>query len=323
MRRICILLTAILAFLVSAGRARAGYTFTSFDDPDGFPGTTHLTGIYGNTLVGTYALVANGYRSFIYSNGAFTTLRVPSSTSTPTAATFATGIWGNTVVGYYEPDSGTGSAHGFMYDGTSYATLDVPGAADTVITGISGNKVVGNYTDGNGNHGFVYDGHTFTQIIGPTGRADDAHIAGIDGDVVIGSYYTGLIHPFTFLGSAYTTPGDPAGAQGTYPSGISGSTWVGYYDDTLGQHGFVYSNSTYAKLSDPLAISGGSAGTYPSAISGTTIVGYYTGADGEHGFIATVAEPTSGAFLIAAGLPLLQRRRFQTHQYRSASVQVI
>jgi len=45
--------------------------------------------------------------------------------------------------------------HGFIYDGTTYTTLDVPGAISTYAWGIDGGNIVGVYSDDSGTHGFL------------------------------------------------------------------------------------------------------------------------------------------------------------------------
>ena len=40
-----------------------------------------------------------------------------------------------------------GNYRSFIYDGTTYTTLDVPGAADTYLYGIDGDNIVGRYSD--------------------------------------------------------------------------------------------------------------------------------------------------------------------------------
>ena len=65
------------------------------------------------------------------------------------------GISGSNIVGYYYDSSD--NYHGFLYDGSTYVTLDDPlGTMDTTATGISGNKIVGYYEDSSFiTHGFV------------------------------------------------------------------------------------------------------------------------------------------------------------------------
>ena len=43
----------------------------------------------------------------------------------------------------------------------SYTVLDVPGTTTTGARGIDGSNIVGDYHDGSGYHGFLYDGTTY------------------------------------------------------------------------------------------------------------------------------------------------------------------
>ena len=107
----------------------------------------------------------------------FATLDDPLATS----ATFALGISGNNVVWLlrYATDHGS---HGFVYNGSTYITLDDPLAGPqqvvgTFAAGISGNKVVGYYYDASDEpHGFVYN--QFDSILpldDPLGGVDKCH----------------------------------------------------------------------------------------------------------------------------------------------------
>ncbi len=63
------------------------------------------------------------------------------------------GIDGGNIAGLYF-DS-LNKIHGFLYDGTSYSTLDIPGSTETIAYGIDGGNIVGSYFDSTGAHGFV------------------------------------------------------------------------------------------------------------------------------------------------------------------------
>jgi probable HAF family extracellular repeat protein len=83
----------------------------------------------------------------------------------------------------------------------------------------------------------------------------------------------------------YTTLNDPLATTYTTATGINDAGQiVGYYVDGSGvQHGFLYSNGTYATFDDPLATSGV---TRPYGINNAgQIVGFYTDNTGEHGFL--------------------------------------
>ena len=59
------------------------------------------------------------------------------------------------IVGAYTEDDPSNRTHGFLYDGTTYTTFDVPGATSTSIFGIDGSNIVGIYYSGSSHHGFL------------------------------------------------------------------------------------------------------------------------------------------------------------------------
>jgi hypothetical protein len=78
----------------------------------------------------------------------FTILDYPGSNQT-----IAQSVSGGNVAGYYR--DGT-TYRGFLYDGTTYTTLDPTGSLETVARSVSGGNVAGYYQDGTGTHGFLY-----------------------------------------------------------------------------------------------------------------------------------------------------------------------
>ena len=61
---------------------------------------------------------------------------------------YATGISGGNIVGFYGDDSSSISIPNFLYNGSTYTTLDDPLATDgTYVSGIDGNTIVGTYCD--------------------------------------------------------------------------------------------------------------------------------------------------------------------------------
>jgi len=72
------------------------------------------------------------------------------------------GIDGANIVGSYTDSSGT--SHGTLYDGSTWNTLDHPGAIDTQLRGIDGANIVGHYSTNNGlnGHGFLYNVNSST-----------------------------------------------------------------------------------------------------------------------------------------------------------------
>ena len=59
------------------------------------------------------------------------------------------------VVGWYSDTDGF--HHGFLFDGSTYTTIDVPAASGTSVFAIDGDKLGGSYAlpGGGGYHGFL------------------------------------------------------------------------------------------------------------------------------------------------------------------------
>ena len=113
------------------------------------------------------------------------------------------------VAGDYKDGAGT---HGFIYDGASYTTLNVPGADGTIAIGINDTgNVAGRYWVGSEWHGFIFDGASYTTLNVP--GADGTYAYGInDTGNVVGSYWVGAEY-YGFI--AMAEPGDP-----TYRSSV-------------------------------------------------------------------------------------------------------
>ena len=255
----------------------------------------------------------------------FTFLNDPLAGTGSGQGTRAAGIYGSTIVGQYTDSNN--ETHGFIYNGTSYTTLDDP-LADGVTTawGVYGNNVVGYYRDSQGvDHGFLYNGSSYTTLDDPLG-ANGSLAFGIYSNTIVGNYINGgfLSQGFAYNGSSYATLNDPAGAI-TYAYGVYGSTIAGVYQTGAGYFGFTYNGSTYTTLpgsgylpygiganfivgSQPIGgfdhgfVFNGStyslvqpAGAIQSDLTGVygnTVAGYYTDANGvNHGIITTVPEP--------------------------------
>ena len=131
-------------------RSPAG-AFTTLDYPGSID--TALEGISANRIVGDYFDDAIRRRGFVYENSAFTPLDYPGSIDT-----FPQDVQGQNVVGFYGvPVPGGVQEHGFLFDGSTWSTFDVPGASGTGtrVYGIDGNTVVGSFQDTLGRHGFI------------------------------------------------------------------------------------------------------------------------------------------------------------------------
>ena len=202
------------------------------------------------------------------------------------------GIDENRMVGEcYDEDSNL--AHGFLYDGTTWTTLDYPNAIWTRPYAISGNWIVGYWSDSsNVEHGFLYDEANSVWI--EPNNADwfgYHHALGIDGYNMVGT----IANLNVWDENGYLAPGyvydirtdcnDPnnwsfveypdANFYYTEAHGISGRNIVGGYvprnvpDGTLHVRGFLYNcdSDTYISLDYP-----GSSLTEVDGIDGNNIV---------------------------------------------------
>jgi len=143
-----------------------GSTWTSL----AYPGAdfTYATGTSGGNVVGFYqnyvfgALRAHGFE---FNGSTWTTLDDPSA-NTPTFngdGTYINGIFGRYIVGGFQVShNGNQEGHGFLYDGSTWTTIDEPLSSSlnngTSVTGIYGNTIIGYYYDGVGfnyPHGFI------------------------------------------------------------------------------------------------------------------------------------------------------------------------
>ena len=253
--------------------------YTQLDEPSADTATgqgTYASGIANDgTVVGYYFGTDTAFHGFIempgngsYASGTIVQLDDPSADDDYSGGTYATAInaGANEVAGYYYDDTGT--AHGFVYDGSltsidgsAFATiteLNVGYAGGTYVTGINDSgEIVGYYFDSNG----VPHGFSATPDSG-------------------GNYNA----------NAFTDLNDPFGVYGTYATGVNDAgEVVGYYygaDHEL--HGFLYEDGVYVSLSNPLADGGG---TYATAINNSGQVVGYSNDDGFDGF--AVATPTT------------------------------
>jgi len=199
---------------------------------------SYAYGISGTKIVGLCSNIYDSY-SFIYDSSTNNILKM-------SGGYLPLGISGTNIVGYYRDKDN--KCHGFLYNGSTYKTLDVPGEVHTLAYGISGTNIVGSYwvdapklPYGQQQRGFLYNGSTYKTL-------------------------------------------DVPGAVHTMPCGISGTNIVGSYSESESTLGiwlsFLYDGSTYTKLKKP-----GSNVTRAFGISGNQIVGDY---DNGYGFIAVM-----------------------------------
>jgi hypothetical protein len=201
--------------------------------------------------------------------------------------TSAYGISGNKIVGSYSDTNYV--AHGFIYDGTNFTTLDPVNTELTYARGTDGRRVVGYFVNVTGTHGFVWDGTNYTTLNDPlaSGTSPTTSAYGIDGTNIVGYYTTGtgLTHGFLYNGIGYTTIDYPGGTYGSYAQGISGTNIVGLgYDLAPGNgHSFIYNGKNFVTISNVI---GNTAEAIDAlAISSNDIAGYYYNGTTDSGFV--------------------------------------
>jgi hypothetical protein len=181
----------------------------------------------------------------------FTRILVPGSVSTE-----ATGIDGSgQVVGTYRNADGT--FHGYVFDGTTYRTVDFPGAGHTYLFGLDGSgRTVGSYgtTLSGPYHGLIVEADTFSSFDFPAHETDGRAIN--SGGQIVGIYDAGPgtpDHGYLKTGDAYTSI-DVPGANDTQAFGINDAgTITGTYRDAAGLHGFFYSAGRFGAINFPEA----------------------------------------------------------------------
>jgi len=252
-----------------------GVSFTQVNPPSGLPGYCSIVGMDGGVQLGQFIDDTFRTHGYIYDGSTTTILEDPKAASSFGIGTIPRAISGGTVVGYYQSGTGIDAYHGFVYKNGAFTTIDVPGEVDAMPTGLDGTAVAGDCTEW-----------------GP------------------GATYLGFIYD----GSRFQIVNEPLAESGTWITGISGGTVVGYYNVVVGylsvaSHGFVYDGKHFITVDGPTSDVLSSELT---GISGDTIVGDYTDHNGAvHGFIGTptVPEPGTVCLIVLAATSLRRRRK--------------
>src|SRR6266850_1523886 len=184
---------------------------------------------------------------------------------------------------------GLSGNHGFLWDGSTFTSIDVPSAIQTHALGLNNNgQIVGYFRDTTGRfHGFLTsDGSTFTTIdADPSAWYNAAFGINTVGEIV-GGFISAIEHGFLTSDGATFTTIDVPGATATVACGINDKGQiVGWFIDATRTHGFLKDSSTFTPIDVPGATA---TGGFRINNSGQ-IVGYFTDASGDHGFLATPA----------------------------------
>jgi hypothetical protein len=254
-------------------------------------------------------------------SGGYISLVPPGTVFYPGYPSRASAIDGNNVVGSYFDKSG--NEHGFLYNGSTYISLDMPGSVPgtTDALRISGNNVVGEYGQLTGAtlhyQTYLYNisTSTYTPInpgfvaTTPTGVSGN-NVVGVGGNNSGGFLYNGSTFdpamtskfPTAIDGNNVVGPNNTVGGNAFlykiststfsalsiagYPTGISGAYVVG---NTSTGGAFLYniSTSTSSNLSVPGAVS-----TVAQSISGNTVGGFYSEMGIDRGFLYDISTST-------------------------------
>jgi probable HAF family extracellular repeat protein len=304
-----LLLMAASTLLISASQSHAvEYDFTTLNFA-GMPLGINDAGV----IVGT-----NGSVGFEYSGGVYTTFGVPSA-----GQTAAYGINNSGKIAGYSFSSSLG-ASGFLKNGGSYSSLNVPAATGGTwaygindrgqIVGQFNGTSVGGVTPVNA---FVYSNGSYTVINAPSATTTVAYGINNAGKVVGIDNAGGNAQAFLYGNGTFQNLNIP-NAIASYAHGINDlNQIVGFYQLTAAQtaEGFVYSGGTITTLTDPLATNG----TFATGINDAgDVVGYYYVGNNLYPFEATPVSatplPSTWTMMLIglAGLGVFAHRRKNT-----------
>jgi len=239
-----------------------------------------------NTVVGSGTLSGGSTVGFVrYSNGGVTTYKFPNATQTHFSKRNASGV----TVGDVDFN------HGLIVSGFSAATIDYPGAPQTILTGINKwNTMVGTYQyNDDADFGPEWTGFkmwkngSFTIIAAP-GAINTNPNSISDTGIVVGWYVSGSeavpfapdpSHGFVLANGVYKTIDYP-NAFGTSLNDInSAGVIVGSWIDANGVGGgFLFVNGKFKNVLGPHGET--------TAVNGINDAGYVTGTSSAGSFIA-------------------------------------
>jgi uncharacterized membrane protein len=297
MKRLTLLVIALLAFVVSA--TAQNFKFTSIDFPGAVVTTARGINNHGD-IAGSYRIPGSPRQAMLLKKGKFIPLAPPAPDASFSEATNindrgdVTGQWADA----------NGFFHGFLLRDGVLTILDVPGATDTFALGVNDSGLVAGYwdlLDANGNAlailGFTWKDGAFidTQINFPGAAGSGLFGVNARGDlsgVWLPDFFSGIEHGFVCPKSApcfsydAPVPGSVPFTDGKEINAHGQVVGVHIGDDGI-WHSYLMTGGTFTEIDFP-----GSTGTGAFGInSADQIVGKYFTADGlTHGFLAQPAQ---------------------------------
>ena len=255
------------------------YQFRTVDFP---AATSSQLYDFADGIAGGYYAFGSGSQTAFYFKGITNhTVKVPGATSSAVYGVNATGH----MVGGFDDTNGS-RIHGFLYDGTTFVTLDDPAAVyGTNAIGINdAGVIVGTYDVGEIPHGFEYVNGNYSNFDCPNSAGTNATGINSSGQVVGFCWYNSTYHGFLLSNNGYTAIDFPQAAL-TYLYGINDAgAMAGTFQDPAGHfHGFTYSDGVFNQVD----VQGGTTDTFLIRIKNNgAVVGFAYDSLGEsHGLI--------------------------------------
>ena len=293
----CLAICTISVVLATLSIATA-QTYTQID----YPGAIFTELVGGpnpqGTSVGIWEDSSGVFHGFtLTAKGEFTSFDPPGSTFTVPGFINPQGA----IVGQYLDSSSV--SHGFTLFGSTYTTINAPGAAGTGLSGINPSGEIsgstctdsacGNTGNPNTTHSFVLSKKGKYTFFDPPGATSSSASTVSPSGVIVGAYTDTvgeLSHGYLLKHGTYTTIDFPGALYGTFAGGGNAENdVVGVYNYKSSctadcGHAFVLSGGAYTSFDYPGAAFSEGTGINPAGV----IVGVFVDSSNNvHGFIRT------------------------------------
>ena len=247
-----IVIVAITLFLPTAlmhAAKTASCTFNTFSAPSGYSlslvnGVTDDGTVVGQMLDNeTLEMVAFTYSA----SGVFTHYTAPNSLSTWLYGGNSSGV----NAGSYEDSAYPEGMHGFLLQGSNFAAVNYPKAANTWLFDVNQlGAAVGSFNASpTVTKGFMLANGKYTTIAYPKAQLTYAQAIS-DNGVVAGSYVNGLVsYGFTWQNGTFTAINYPKATYGTALVGVNNSGVVvgNHFSGDFG-FGFIYDSGVFKNI---------------------------------------------------------------------------